>query len=258
MDLRPDRAAARDAVHRSPGAAPRGLSWSDFAVLFRSVSKDADALVAELRRRSIPYVIKGLTRLFDAPEVQACVACFQYILQEVSADDVVDAWLAADVGVSRASLAGGAADPGGGAELAAGRALGHLQHPADLPAVPRSARHQGGDGAVVRRRRRVHHAGRAGLLQPRQVQPGDLRLRADLLPVRAAGEVRRVREVARLPGARLLRRERRRRGVRDPGRGDDRDRAPGQGDAVACGVRARRCGATGSRRRGRAGSTCST
>ena len=45
----------------SPDAPPRGLSWSDFAVLFRSVSKDADALVAELRRRSIPYVIKGLS-----------------------------------------------------------------------------------------------------------------------------------------------------------------------------------------------------
>ena len=28
----------------------RGLSWSDFAVLFRSVAKDADPLVAEMRR----------------------------------------------------------------------------------------------------------------------------------------------------------------------------------------------------------------
>jgi DNA helicase-2/ATP-dependent DNA helicase PcrA len=89
----------------SPGAPVRGLSWSDFAVLFRSVAKDADALVAELRRRSIPYVIKGLSRLFDAPEVQACVACFQYILQAISAEDVADAWTAADLGVSRASLA---------------------------------------------------------------------------------------------------------------------------------------------------------
>jgi DNA helicase-2/ATP-dependent DNA helicase PcrA len=88
----------------SPGAGPRGLSWSDFAVLFRSVSKDAGDLVDELRRRSIPYVIKGLSRLFDAPEVQACVACFQYVLQEVSADDVVDAWLAANVGVTRDAL----------------------------------------------------------------------------------------------------------------------------------------------------------
>ena len=88
----------------SPGDEPRGLSWSDFAVLFRSVSKDADALVAELRRRSIPYVIKGLARLFDAPEVQACVACFQYVLSEVTAEHVIDAWLAADVGASRAAL----------------------------------------------------------------------------------------------------------------------------------------------------------
>lgn len=58
-----------------PGGEPRGLSWSDFAVLFRSVSKDAGELVDELRRQSIPYVIKGLARLFDAPEVQACVVC---------------------------------------------------------------------------------------------------------------------------------------------------------------------------------------
>jgi DNA helicase II / ATP-dependent DNA helicase PcrA len=90
----------------APGGEPRGLSWSDCAVLFRSVSKDAGELVDELRRRSIPYVIKGLSRLFEAPEVQACVACFQYVLHEKSADDVTGAWLAADVGVSRDTLTG--------------------------------------------------------------------------------------------------------------------------------------------------------
>jgi DNA helicase II / ATP-dependent DNA helicase PcrA len=88
----------------SPGSESRGLSWSDFAVLFRSVSKDADALVEELKRRDIPYVIKGLTRLFDAPEVQACVTCFQHILHGASAEDVVEAWLAADLGVTRSDL----------------------------------------------------------------------------------------------------------------------------------------------------------
>ena len=141
VDLRPDRAAARACRSPTrPGREPRGLSWSDFAVLFRSVSKDAGELVDELRRRSIPYVIKGLTRLFDAPEVQACVACFQYVLHEKSADDVVDAWLARRCrGDPRGAARGGAADPGGGAELAAGRAVGHVQHPADLPAVPRGA-----------------------------------------------------------------------------------------------------------------------
>jgi DNA helicase-2/ATP-dependent DNA helicase PcrA len=90
-----------------PGAQPRGLSWSDFAVLFRSVSRDAGPLVEELKRRNIPYVIKGLTRLFDAPEVQACVACFRYIIGEASADEVVTTWLTADLGLRREDLARG-------------------------------------------------------------------------------------------------------------------------------------------------------
>jgi DNA helicase-2/ATP-dependent DNA helicase PcrA len=90
-----------------PGAEPRGLSWSDFAVLFRSVSRDADALVEELKRRNIPYVIKGLTRLFDAPEVQACEACFRYIVGEASAKEVAAAWLAADIGLTQEDLSRG-------------------------------------------------------------------------------------------------------------------------------------------------------
>ena len=93
--------------HDEPGAEPRGLSWSDFAVLFRSVSKDADALVDELKRRNIPYIIKGLARLFDAPEVQACVMCFRYIMGEVEADELIDAWLSADLGLTRGDIARG-------------------------------------------------------------------------------------------------------------------------------------------------------
>ena len=88
---------------------PRGLSWSDFAVLFRSVSKDAGPLVEEMKRREIPYVIKGLTRLFDAPEVQACVQCFQYVMRQVTAEDLIDAWLAADLGLTRDDLTRGIA-----------------------------------------------------------------------------------------------------------------------------------------------------
>jgi DNA helicase II / ATP-dependent DNA helicase PcrA len=92
-----------------PGAASRGMSWSDFAVLFRSVSKDAEPLVSELKRRQIPFVIKGLTRLFEAPEVQACVSCFRYIVGEVSAQDVIKAWLDADLGLSEQSISPGIA-----------------------------------------------------------------------------------------------------------------------------------------------------
>lgn len=94
----------------SSGSQPRGLSWSDFAVLYRSVSKDAGPLVEELKRRNIPYVIKGLTRLFETPEIQACVASFRYIVGEVSRDDVVDLWLSADLGLTKADLARGLAE----------------------------------------------------------------------------------------------------------------------------------------------------
>ena len=86
------------------GAPARGMSWSDFAVLFRSVRADGEALVAELRRRGIPYVIKGLTKLFETPEVKAACTLFQYTTSQVDADTVVDAWLAADLGMSEASV----------------------------------------------------------------------------------------------------------------------------------------------------------
>jgi DNA helicase-2/ATP-dependent DNA helicase PcrA len=79
-----------------PGAAPRGLSWSDCAVLFRSV-KDADALVDEFRRRKIPFLIKGLARLFDAVEIRACVGLFQYMMGEITAADLRSLWDTADL-----------------------------------------------------------------------------------------------------------------------------------------------------------------
>ena len=64
----------------SDGAPNRGLSWSDFAVLYRSVAGDAGPLVEEMRRRGIPFLIKGLNRLFDAPEIQAIVTVFDLSL----------------------------------------------------------------------------------------------------------------------------------------------------------------------------------
>lgn len=88
----------------APGAEPRGLALSDIAVLYRSVANDAGRLVEELKRRDIPYVIKGLTRLFDTPEVIACVTSFQYVNSEATADDVRQAWLDADLGIDPAAL----------------------------------------------------------------------------------------------------------------------------------------------------------
>ena len=75
-----------------PKVEPRGLSWSDFAVLFRSVANDAGPLVEEMRRRDIPYVVKGLNRLFDSPEIQAVVAVFRYMAGLISAADLRSLW----------------------------------------------------------------------------------------------------------------------------------------------------------------------
>jgi DNA helicase-2/ATP-dependent DNA helicase PcrA len=79
----------------APDRDPRGLSWSDMAVLYRSVSGDAGPLVEELDRRGIPYVVKGLTRLFDAPEIQAVEAMFQFLVGDIDRPMLESRWKAA-------------------------------------------------------------------------------------------------------------------------------------------------------------------
>ena len=73
----------------------RGLSWSDFAVLYRSVANDAGPLVEEMRRRDIPYVVKGLNRLFDSPEILAVVGIFRYMAGLLPASDLRQRWVEA-------------------------------------------------------------------------------------------------------------------------------------------------------------------
>jgi DNA helicase-2/ATP-dependent DNA helicase PcrA len=80
------------AFHDAGSSDPRGLSWSDFAVLFRSVAKDAGPLVAELRKREIPYVVKGLNRLFDSPEIQAVVGIFRYMNSQIDEPTLRQLW----------------------------------------------------------------------------------------------------------------------------------------------------------------------
>lgn len=80
-----------------PASPARGLSWSDFAVLYRSVAQDAGPLVAELKRRGIPYVVKGLNRLFEADEIKACVGVFRYMVSEIDAGMLRSLWEAADL-----------------------------------------------------------------------------------------------------------------------------------------------------------------
>lgn len=81
----------------SPSSDPRGLSWSDMAVLLRSVAKDAGPIVAELDRRGIPYLVKGLTRLFDSKEIDAVTAMFRFLVGDMPREDLEKRWREANL-----------------------------------------------------------------------------------------------------------------------------------------------------------------
>jgi len=81
----------------TPESEPRGLSWSDCPVLYRSVARDADPLVAEMRKRGIPYVVKGLNRLFDSVEIQAVVGIFRAMVGDLTDSELRALWEDADL-----------------------------------------------------------------------------------------------------------------------------------------------------------------
>ena len=85
------------AFRSGPDAPARGLSWSDCAVLFRSVAKDSAPLVAELRARGIPFLVKGLNQLFESPEIQAVVGLFRFMVSELTAAQLLVLWKGADL-----------------------------------------------------------------------------------------------------------------------------------------------------------------
>lgn len=91
------------------GDPQRGLSWSDFAILLRSVAKNGGPIVESLRRADIPFTIKGLNRLFESTEVRAAAQLFEFIVGGVEEDVVQAAWHEADVGLTDSDLAEGIA-----------------------------------------------------------------------------------------------------------------------------------------------------
>ena len=182
---------------------PRGLSWSDFAVLFRSVAKDAGPLVAELRKRDIPYVVKGLNRLFDSPEIQAVVGIFRYMNSEL--DEPALRLLCGDARLAsgKQQLVRGRCGAGRGSGLRSGRAVGRLQHPAPLPGVPRGARTARGDGA--RRPRASASSSSISWASSARRSPTSRQIYFNIGPCAEVQGFRRLADVRR-PGAELLRR----------------------------------------------------
>ena len=92
----------------------RGLSWSDMAVLLRSVKANAEPITAALQAAGVPFVVTGMTNLFGTAEAEAARQLFYFIGDnDVDAAGVEQAWINAGLGLEpealRAAIAGAAA-----------------------------------------------------------------------------------------------------------------------------------------------------
>lgn len=98
-----------------PNAPERGLTYSDFAILLRSVRKDGEPIINALSRADIPYVVGGMDNLFETPEVQAMRSVFFYLADfcpkghcPVMTEELLEGVLAnAGLGVSEIDIARG-------------------------------------------------------------------------------------------------------------------------------------------------------
>ncbi len=80
------------------GSPSRGLTYADFAVLLRSVKRDAGPILEALEEAGIPYVVGGMNGLFDTLEVGAMRAAFHYLADfALPGEDPLDEERLADI-----------------------------------------------------------------------------------------------------------------------------------------------------------------
>lgn len=87
------------------GEAERGLSYSDMAILLRSVRRNAEPITDALHAAGIPFVVSGMNNLFGTAEARAARELFYFVAgpgnkrSECTLDDVRTAWLDANLGL---------------------------------------------------------------------------------------------------------------------------------------------------------------
>jgi DNA helicase II / ATP-dependent DNA helicase PcrA len=86
----------------------RGLSWSDCAILLRTVRRSGPAVMRALNDRGIPSVVTGMTGLFDTREAAAAVGIFRFMILDIDERALSDLWRAAAAGVTETALGRGA------------------------------------------------------------------------------------------------------------------------------------------------------
>ncbi|MCC6475213.1 MAG: ATP-dependent helicase, partial [Burkholderiales bacterium] len=83
----------------------RGLSWSDMAVLLRSVKANAESITDAFQAAGIPFVVTGMANLFGTAEAEAARQLF-YFMGDHGPDEaaVEQAWGSANLGLEPAAL----------------------------------------------------------------------------------------------------------------------------------------------------------
>lgn len=82
----------------------RGISWSDMAVLLRSVAANGEPITRALKKARIPYLVVGMNNLFDTPEAQAARELFFFMAGLLDSSALKDAWTNAGLGIAVSDL----------------------------------------------------------------------------------------------------------------------------------------------------------
>ena len=82
----------------------RGISWSDMAILLRSVRTNGEPITKALKKAHIPYVVVGMNNLFDTAEAEAARQLFYFMAGWVAASVLEDFWIGASLGIETKRL----------------------------------------------------------------------------------------------------------------------------------------------------------
>jgi DNA helicase-2/ATP-dependent DNA helicase PcrA len=84
----------------------RGISWSDMAILLRSVRANGEPITRALDEAHIPYVVVGMNNLFSAAEAEAARQLFYFMAGRptVDATALEVLWLGAGLGVAAVDI----------------------------------------------------------------------------------------------------------------------------------------------------------
>ena len=84
----------------------RGLSWSDMAILMRSIKANAEPITKVLQAAGVPFVVTGMTNLFGTAEAEAARQLFYFIADRTGVDaaGIKTIWEDARLGITPASI----------------------------------------------------------------------------------------------------------------------------------------------------------